>query len=338
MNLLTPPEGRSIDVVCVGMAIVDVLAHAEDAFLDTHAMIKGSMELIDTERALSVYADMPPAIEVSGGSAANTAAGVASFGGSVAFVGKVADDELGAVFAHDIRAAGVSFDIEPLAGAEAAAGTARCLILVTPDAQRTMNTYLGVAASLRPIDIDAALIASAKVLYIEGYLWDDPGAKDVIRAAIGAAHAAGTRVAFTLSDGFCVDRHRAEFLDLIAGDVDILFANESEICSLYETTEFDVAVSNVVGHVAVACLTRSEHGSIILTADGERITIPAVATTPVDTTGAGDLYAAGLLTGWTTGRTLAEAGRMGSLAAAEVISHLGARPQHPLAELWKEHA
>lgn len=337
MNLLTPPEGRSIDVVCVGMAIVDVLAHAEDAFLETHAMIKGSMDLIDTERALAVYADMPPAVEVSGGSAANTAAGVASFGGSVAFVGKVAADELGAVFAHDIRAAGVAFDIEPLAGADASAGTARCLILVTPDAQRTMNTYLGVAASLRPIDIDTAVIASAKVLYIEGYLWDDPGAKAVIRAAIGAARAAGTRVAFTLSDGFCVDRHRAEFLELIAGDVDILFANESEICSLYETSDFEVAVSKVVGHVAVACLTRSERGSIILTADGERITIPAVATTLVDTTGAGDLYAAGLLTGWTTGRTLAEAGRMGSLAAAEVISHLGARPQRPLAELWKEH-
>ncbi len=319
------------------MAIVDVLAHAEDTFLESHAMIKGSMDLIDTERALSVYAAMPPAIEVSGGSAANTAAGLASFGGAVAFVGKVAEDELGAVFAHDIRAAGVAFDIEPLSGSEAAAGTARCLILVTPDAQRTMNTYLGVAASLRPIDIDGALIASAKVLYIEGYLWDDPGAKDVIRTAIAAAREAGTRVSFTLSDGFCVDRHRAEFLELIAGDVDILFANESEICSLYETAEFEEAVSKVVGHVAIACLTRSEHGSIILTADGDRIEIPAVPATLVDTTGAGDLYAAGFLSGWTTGQSLAESGRMGSLAAGEVISHLGARPQVSLNELWKDH-
>jgi sugar/nucleoside kinase (ribokinase family) len=319
------------------MAIVDVLAHTADSFLETHAMVKGSMDLIDTQRAHAVYADMPPAIEVSGGSAANTAAGVASFGGSAAFIGKVAEDELGAVFAHDIRAAGVDFDIEPLAGAEAAAGTARCLILVTPDAQRTMNTYLGVAASLRPIDVDAALIASAKVLYVEGYLWDDPGAKDVIRTAVASAREAGTRVAFTLSDGFCVDRHRDEFLGLIAGDVDILFANEAEICSLYETDDFEVAVSQVVGHVAIACLTRSELGSVILTDDGDRISVDAVSNNLVDTTGAGDLYAAGFLAGWAIGQTLAVSGSMGSVAAAEVISHLGARPQKPLSEIWKDH-
>jgi sugar/nucleoside kinase (ribokinase family) len=255
----------------------------------------------------------------------------------VAFVGKVADDELGNVFAHDIRAAGVSYDITALTGDAAAAGTARCLILVTPDAQRTMNTYLGVAASLQPIDIDHGLIASAKVLYIEGYLWDDPSAKDVIRTAIRAARAAGTRVAFSLSDGFCVDRHRTEFLELVAGDVDILFANEVEICSLYETSDFESAVARVAGHVQIACLTRSEHGSVILTADGDRVAVPAVPTTLVDTTGAGDLYAAGFLAGWTTGQGLLEAGRMGSMAAGEVISHLGARPQAPLSTLWKEH-
>ena len=300
-------------------------------------MVKGSMELIDTDRALRVYGAMPPAIEVSGGSAANTAAGVASFGGSVAFVGKVADDELGEVFAHDIRAAGVSYEIAALTGAAAAAGTARCLILVTPDAQRTMNTYLGVAASLQPVDIDEALIASAKVLYIEGYLWDDPGAKAIIRAAIAAAKQAGTRVAFTLSDGFCVDRHRDEFLQLVADDVDILFANEVEICSLYETSDFEAAAQRVSDHVRIACLTRSEHGSVVSTSDGERTSIPAVPATLVDTTGAGDLYASGFLAGWTTGQTLFDAARMGSMAASEVISHLGARPQARLSELWEEH-
>lgn len=337
MNALQPPSGRSIDVVCFGMAIVDVLTHADDEFLDRHSMIKGSMDLIDTERALRIYADMPPAIEISGGSAANTAVGIASFGRSAAFVGKVADDDLGSVFAHDIRAAGVAFSTPVITGEAASPGTARCLILVTPDAQRTMNTYLGVAASLRPVDADPGLIASASVLYIEGYLWDDPGAIEVIRVAIDAAHGAGTAVAFTLSDGFCVDRHREEFLRLVAEDVDILFANELEICSLFETSDFDEAAARVSDHVGIACLTRSEHGSVILTADGGRLVVPAVPSTLVDTTGAGDLYAAGFLSGWTAGSDLAESGRMGSLAAGEVISHLGARPQTPLSELWKEH-
>lgn len=337
MNALQPPSGRSIDAVCFGMAIVDVLTHAEDAFLDRHSMVKGSMDLIDTERALRIYGDMPPAIEISGGSAANTAVGLSSFGRNTAFVGKVADDELGDVFAHDIRAAGVTFSTPAITGEAASPGTARCLILVTPDAQRTMNTYLGVAASLRPIDVDPDLIAAARVVYIEGYLWDDPGAIEVIRTAIDAAHAARTAVAFTLSDGFCVDRHRDEFLHLVAEDVDILFANETEICSLFETSDFEEAAARVSDHVGIACLTRSEHGSVVLSAAGDRLEVAAVPATLVDTTGAGDLYAAGFLAGWTAGLDLAEAGRMGSMAAGEVISHLGARPQAPLSELWKEH-
>ena len=337
MNPLTPPTGRSVDVVCFGMAIVDVLTHAEDSFLDRHSMVKGSMDLIDTERALRIYDDMAPAIEISGGSAANTAVGIASFGGAAAFVGKVADDQLGAVFAHDIRAAGVAYSTPAITGEAATPGTARCLILVTPDAQRTMNTYLGVAASIQPIDADPDLIAAARVVYVEGYLWDDPGAIGVIGVAIDAAHAAGTAVAFTLSDGFCVDRHRDAFLRLVAEDVDILFANEVEICSLFETSDFEEAAAQVSSHVGIACLTRSELGSVIITADGERLEIPAVPADLVDTTGAGDLYAAGFLSGWTAGLDLTDAGRMGSMAAGEVISHLGARPQAPLSELWKEH-
>jgi sugar/nucleoside kinase (ribokinase family) len=337
MNALQPPAGRSVDVVCIGMAIVDVLSHAEDAFLESHAMVKGSMDLIDTDRALRIYGAMPPAIEISGGSAANTAVGIASFGRRSAFIGKVADDELGSVFAHDISAAGVRYSTPAVTGPAAAAGTARCLILVTPDAQRTMNTYLGVAASLQHDDVDPALIASASVIYIEGYLWDDPGAIAVIRTALDAARRAGTAVAFTLSDGFCVDRHRESFLQLVAEDVDILFANETEICSLYQTSDFEHAASKVSDHVRIACLTRSELGSVIITAEGERLTVPAIPAELVDTTGAGDLYASGFLSGWSAGLDLASCGAMGSMAAGEVISHLGARPQSPLSELWKDH-
>jgi len=320
-------------VACIGNAIVDVLAHTDDAFLDRHGMVKGSMQLIDTEAATRIYGDMPPAVEISGGSAANTAAGVAAFGASAAFVGKVADDTLGDVFGHDIRAAGVEFTTRPATGEAAARGTARCLILVTPDAQRTMNTYLGVAANLTVDDVEVQLAARAKVVYCEGYLWDEPAAKAALRKAMDAAHDLGTPVSFTLSDGFCVDRHRHEFLDLVEHRIDILFANEQEICSLYEVDDFDEAARRVQGHCAIACLTRSEKGSVILTADGERIDVPAVPTEVVDTTGAGDLYAAGFLSGWAQGADLATAGHMASVAAGEVISHLGARPQRNLLEL-----
>lgn len=320
-------------MACIGNAIVDVLAHTDDEFLDRHGMVKGSMQLIDTEAATRIYADMPPAVEISGGSAGNTAAGVAAFGARAAFVGKVADDILGQVFAHDIRAIGVDFDTRPATGDAADRGTARCLILVSPDAQRTMNTYLGVAALLEPDDVDVELVARSSVVYCEGYLWDEPVAKAALRKAMDAAHELGTAVSFTLSDGFCVDRHRHEFLDLVEHRVDILFANEQEICSLYEVDDFEEAARRVTGHCAVACLTRSEKGSVILSADGGRIDVAAGPTTVVDTTGAGDLYAAGFLSGWARGESLEVSGRMAAVAAAEVISHLGARPQADLAQL-----
>ena len=336
MTVLQPPTGRAVDLVCIGNAIVDVLAHTDDAFLDRHGMAKGSMQLIDTDVAHRVYADMPPSIEISGGSAANTAAGVAALGGSVRFVGRIADDQLGEVFAHDIRAAGVGFDVSPVTGAAAAPGTARCLVLVTPDAQRTLNTYLGVSAHLTPDDVADLELAGARALYCEGYLWDEPAAKEAIRLAMDAAREAGTPVAFTLSDAFCVDRHRAEFLELLAGRVDIVFANEAEICSLYEVDDFDRAAALVAGHVAIACLTRSERGSVILTAGGDRVEVPAAPAEVVDTTGAGDLYAAGFLARWAAGADLAECGRVASLAAAEAISHLGARPEADLRSLVDE--
>ncbi len=320
-------------MVCIGNAIVDVLAHTDDGFLERHSMAKGSMQIIDTEAALAIYDDMPPAIEVSGGSAANTAAGIAAFGATGAFVGKVAGDQLGQVFGHDIRAVGVGFDTPVAAGEAAERGTARCLILVSPDAQRTMNTYLGVAALLGPDDIDPELMAAARVVYCEGYLWDEPVAKAALTKAMDAAHAAGTPVSFSLSDSFCVDRHRDEFLELVEHQIDILFANSTEICSLYQVEDFEEAARLVRGHCAIACLTRSEKGSIILTADGDRFEVPAEPTDVVDTTGAGDLYAAGFLAGWASGQSLEEAGRLGAVAAAEVISHLGARPQTLLAEL-----
>lgn len=333
MTALTPPPNRSLDVLCIGNAIVDVLAHTDDHFLESHGMVKGSMQLTDPDRARTIYAAMPPAVEISGGSAANTAVGLASLGRSAAFVGKVADDTLGEVFAHDIRAAGVAFHGFAATGTAAAAGTARCLICVTPDAQRTMNTSLGVAGQLTTDDIDLALVPTACVVYLEGYLWDEPVAKSALRKVMGWAAESGTRVAFTLSDGFCVDRHRAEFLEIVEHHVDILFANEDEICSLYEVEDFDEAARRVAGHCAIACLTRSEKGSVIISSDGDRVVVPAAPADLVDTTGAGDLYAAGFLGGWVGGSDLATAGRIASITAAEAISHIGARPQVNLAAL-----
>lgn len=336
MSTLRPPADRPLDVVCVGNAIVDVLAQIDDEFLDSHGMVKGSMQLVDPERARVIYTSMPPAVEMSGGSAANTAAGLASLGRSVAFIGKVADDELGEVFAHDIRAIGVSFAGAAASGAEAAAGTARCLVCITPDAQRTMNTSLGVAGRLGATDVDLALVATARIVYIEGYLWDEPVAKDSLRAVMRTAAESDTPVAFTLSDGFCVDRHRDEFLELIEHHVDVLFANSDEICSLYQVDDFEEAARLVAGHCAIACLTRSEAGSVILTADGDRHDVPAAFARPVDTTGAGDLYAAGFLSGWVADLPLAECGRRASIVAAEAISHVGARPRVDLRELVEE--
>jgi sugar/nucleoside kinase (ribokinase family) len=273
---------------------------------------------------------MPPAVEASGGSAANTAAGIASFGGQVGFIGKVADDQLGEVFTHDIRATGVTYT--PLAP-PADHATARCLILVTPDAQRTMNTFLGVSGLISPAVVDTDLVARAKVLYCEGYLWDLPDAKAALTKGMEAGRAAGAKVAFTLSDSFCVDRHRAAFRELVMGEVDVLFANEAEICSLYETDSFEEAAQRVAGHCEIACLTRSEKGSVIITSDGARTSVPASPVDLVDTTGAGDLYASGFLYGYTHGLDLEASGRLASLAAAEVISHIGARPDIELATL-----
>jgi sugar/nucleoside kinase (ribokinase family) len=317
------------DVVGIGNALVDVIAHVDDAFLKTHDLVKGAMTLIDAGRADDLYARMPPAVEVSGGSAGNTIAGVASLGGRSAYIGKVCDDQLGRVYRHDIRAAGVTFDV---AAAEAGS-TGRCLIAVTPDAQRTMQTYLGAGSDLGPEDVDPRLIANASVTYLEGYLWDPPRAKEAFLKAARIAHEAGRRVSLTLSDPFCVERHREEFLDLVQGHVDVLFANEVEICSLYQTQTFDEALQQVRGHCEIAALTRSEQGAVIV-ADGEVHVIDAEPVPRVvDTTGAGDLYAAGFLYGLTHGLDIAACGRIGGIAAAEVISHFGARPDASLADL-----
>jgi sugar/nucleoside kinase (ribokinase family) len=319
-----------LDVVGIGNAIVDVIAHADDEFLERHGLTKGAMRLIDSGEAESLYAVMGPGVEVSGGSAGNTMAGIASLGGRGAYVGKVRDDQLGGVFRHDITAIGVRFDTPAAAGGPA---TARCLILVTPDAQRTMNTFLGASVLLGPAEIDEELIASASITYLEGYLFDPPHAKEAFRKAAAAAHRAGRKVALSLSDAFCVDRHRVEFRELVERHVDILFANEAEICSLFEAASFDEAAAGVHGLVEVAALTRSEKGSVIVT-PRERHAVPAARVERVvDTTGAGDLYAAGFLYGLTHGKDLLSCGRLGSLCAAEVIAHVGARPEAPLKDL-----
>lgn len=321
-------------VAAIGNAIVDILAHADDAFLAGHGMAKGGMMLIDGSTADSLYEAMGPAIEASGGSAANTAAGIASLGGAVAYVGKVNGDLLGKVFTHDIRAIGVHFDTPALTDGPA---TARCMVLITPDAERTMNTYLGACTRMTPDDIDETVIADAAVTYVEGYLWDQPDAKQAILKAAKAARAAGRKVALSLSDAFCVDRHRAEFLDLIATSVDILFANEQEICHLYGVASFDEAVEKVRGQVGLAALTRGAAGSVVVTADQTVEVVAHVPDAVVDTTGAGDLYAAGFLHGLTTGRPLTDCARLGGLCAAECISHVGPRPQVSLADLVKRH-
>jgi sugar/nucleoside kinase (ribokinase family) len=327
---------NELDVVAIGNAIVDVLAHADDEFLARHEMTKGSMQLIDADLAHALYADMGPGVEMSGGSAANTAAGVASLGGSPGFIGRVAADVLGDVFTHDMRASGVRF--EPLGVVHDERGTARCLILVTPDAQRTLNTYLGVSSLIAPSDIHREMIASAQVVFCEGYLWDLPDAKDALRLAMDVAREAGVKVAFTLSDSFCVDRHRADFLELAEHKVDILFANEAELLSLYETDSWPKAADRVAGHCEIACLTRSEHGSVVITSAGDRVVVPAHPLGEVvDTTGAGDLYAAGFLYGYTHGFGLEASGALASLAAGEVISHVGARPETSLATLVSTH-
>lgn len=319
-----------LDVLCIGNAIVDVLAHADDAFLAAEKLDKGGMMLIDAAAAERLYGRMGPGVECSGGSAGNTAAGVASLGGRAGYVGKVAADQLGQVFAHDIRAIGVEYQTAPLIGG---APTARCLILVTPDAQRTMSTFLGACVALGPDDIDVAQVERAQVTYFEGYLWDPPAAKDAIRKAIQIAKAKGRKVALTLSDAFCVGRYRDEFRALVEGSVDILFANQAEIESLYQTQDFDTAMAAVRGKCPIAVLTRSEKGSVVVTRESVQAVPAAPVAKVVDTTGAGDLFAAGFLHGLTQGKPLATCARLGGIAAAEVISHVGARPDVPLRTL-----
>lgn len=322
------------DIVAVGNAIVDVIAQADDAFLEEEQLNKGAMTLIDAERATQLYRDMGVAREISGGSGANTLAGASTLGRQCALIAQVADDQLGEVFTHDIRATGIDFDVPPL-GKEPP--TARCLILVTPDAQRTMNTFLGASQFLPPAAVDAGLIASGAILYLEGYLWDAEEPKAAMALAIDIARNNDRKVAFTLSDGFCIERHRDDFTRLIKdGMIDILFANEAEIKSLCETEDFDAAVAQTAAQVETLVVTRSEQGAIAV----QNMKTFAVGAEPVekivDTTGAGDLFAAGFLSGYIEKRSMEDCLTIGAVAAAEVISHYGARPEANLRELVKQ--
>jgi len=319
----------TLDVVGIGNAIIDLIAHADDDFLITHKLAKGAMTLIDEPTAEALYAAMGPATRASGGSAGNTVAGLGSLGAKCGYIGKLRNDELGAAYRHDLLASGVAF---PTAMATEGPATARCIIFVTSDAERTMNTYLGACVNLTPDDIDEELVASAKITYLEGYLYDDPQAKEAYRRASKIAQRAGRKVALTLSDSFCVGRHREAFLDLIENYVDILFANEGELMALFETDSLPPALDKVSAIVDLAAVTVGAEGSIIV--HGEtRIKSPAAPVARVvDTTGAGDLYAAGFLFGLSRDLPLVECARLAGLAAAEVISHFGARPETPLTE------
>ncbi|MFV3076732.1 adenosine kinase [Niveispirillum fermenti] len=315
----------------MGNAIVDVIAKADDAFLAANGLMKNAMRLISAEEAEALYAKMGPGVEISGGSAGNTMAALASLGGKGVFIGKVAHDQLGKVYRHDIRAAGVVFDTPDL---DEGKPTGSCLILVTPDGHRTMNTFLGACLDLTPDDIDAATIQSAKVVYLEGYLWDPPAAKEAFLKAASLAHAAGRKVALSLSDPFCVNRHLDSFRDLVKNHVDILFANESEIVALFGG-DFDSAAAEARKNVEVAVLTRGEQGATVLVG-GETYSVPAEKVEQVvDTTGAGDLFAAGFLHGYTQGRDPATCARLGAICAGEIIGHYGARPEVSLADLVK---
>lgn len=331
---MTPALPKSLDVVGIGNAIVDVLVQADDSFLDDHGLTKGTMALIDEAQAERLYGAVGPGLETSGGSAANTLAGIAQLGGRAGFIGRVRDDQLGAIFSHDIRSVGARFDTP---AATTGPSTARCLILVTPDAQRTMCTYLGASVKLDPDDLDLELVRQARVLYLEGYLWDSPEAQRAFVSAAEAARESGGEVALSLSDAFCVDRHRDSFRELVDGHVDILFANEMEITSLYKADSFEQAAAEVRGRCRIAALTRSEKGSLVL-AEEESISIePFRLGDLVDTTGAGDLYAAGFLHAYTRGQDLERCGRLGSLCAGQVVTQLGPRPQGSLRELMERH-
>ncbi len=330
---MTADANARFDVLGIGNAIVDVLEHVEEDFLARMGLVKGAMRLIDEVGAHDLYAAMGPALEISGGSAANTIAGVASFGHSAAFIGKVRNDELGEIFAHDIRSAGVHFATPP---ATEGPTTARCLVLVTPDGERTMNTWLGASQNLTPDDVDEDLVKASDIIYLEGYLWDPPHAKEAFLKAADIAGRAGRRVALTLSDSFCVDRHRESFLELIRKRVDILFANEAEITSLYEVASFDEALHAVRSDCALAALTRSAAGSVIVEGGDVHVVEAFPVEKVVDATGAGDLFAAGFLSGLTRRRPVAECARMGAMAAAEIIRQMGARAVRPFHEVARE--
>jgi sugar/nucleoside kinase (ribokinase family) len=321
---------KTIDVIAIGNAIVDIIGRCDDAFLARHGAAKGSMQLVDADRVDALYKDMGPGTEVSGGSAANTMVGIASLGGRSAFIGKVSNDEFGRIFAHDIKAAGVAFSTP---ASTSGAPTARSLILVTPDGERTMNTFLGVSPELASSEVDAGQISAAKIVYLEGYLFDRPEAKAAFRTAAAHALKSGAKVALTLSDAFCVDRHRAEFLTFIRDHVHILFANEAEVCALYEKNSFDEAAKLAAQDAAIAVITRSAKGAVVHQ-DGQSVTVQAdPIETVVDTTGAGDLYAAGFLFGHARGLDNMTSGHLGALAAAEIISHVGPRPLTSLKNL-----
>jgi len=322
------------DVLGIGNAIVDVIARTDEKFLLQQGMNKGGMALIDEPRAEAIYKAMGPAIESSGGSAANTIVGAASLGARSAFIGKVKNDPLGRAFSHDIRASGVAFTTPPAPGG---ASTGRCYVLVTPDGERTMNTYLGAAQNLHPADIDADLVAGSAILYLEGYLWDPKHAKDAFLKAAKIAHEAERIVALSLSDAFCVDRWRDEFLHLMrAHTVDLIFANEAELHSLYQTADFDTALAALRKDIGTAVITRSEKGCVVIGPDGMEAVPAFPVERVVDTTGAGDLFAAGFLSGLASGADDRTCGRLGALAAGEVIGHLGARPETSLQDLARE--
>lgn len=323
-----------IDVLTLGNAIVDVLAHTDEAFLLAKNVHKGAMQLIDEARAEELYGDMGPAIVVSGGSAANTAAGIASLGVKAGFVGKVKNDETGRLFAHDLKAIDVHYDV---ALAQDGPATARSFILVTPDGERTMNTYLGACQNLTPEDVNPDTVRASSIVYLEGYLWDPPAAKEAFRKAVRIAHEAGNKVALTLSDAFCVDRYRDEFLGLMRdGSLDILFANIHELQSLYGTSDADTAIAALRDENLLGVVTRSAEGALVVTR-GETRAVPAFPVERViDTTGAGDLFAAGFMAGLTQDLDLVDCARLGGLAAAEIISHLGARPQADLRDLARQ--
>ena len=324
MRGLTPrPDGTVFDVVGIGNALVDIISHVEDRFIDEHGLVKGAMTLVDTDRALALHRSLGTSVEMSGGSAANTVCGVASLGGRAAYIGKVSDDDLGGAFGHDLLAVGVRF---APGGPADGVPTGRCIIAVTDDAERTMNTYLGASSLLTPADVDTDVVTAARVLYMEGYLYDRPEAKEAFRHAARASHDAGRLVSLTLSDSFCVDRHRDDFRALVTDEVDLLFGNADELIALYETDSFDEAVAAVHADCRLAAITLGARGSIVVT-HNDVVEVPAVGVPHVvDTTGAGDLFAAGFLFAHTRGDDLASCAHIGSIAAAEVISHVGPRP------------